>query len=128
MWNERLFFDRNIDFVRLFDYNMKCYEFTGISFGEFYEIFIGERNVGALGECARATQQLYIRCSTADACLLWEQDTAGSNPVTRITFLNKCLFRWFFCVFSSVFVVWTIAVQRWFKGQKSGGSMSEDSC
>ena len=54
MWNERLFFDRNIDFVRLFDYNMKCYEFTGISFGGFYEIFIGERNVGALGNFAPA--------------------------------------------------------------------------
>ena len=32
--------------------------------------------------------------------------------------------RRFFCVFCSVFAVWAIAVQRWFQGQKSGGSMN----
>ena len=43
-------------------------------------------------------------------------------------FLQKNrLFRRFFCVFSSVFAVWITAIQRWFKGQKSGVSMSEDS-
>ena len=36
--------------------------------------------------------------------------------------------RRFFCVFYFVFKDRTIAVQQWFKGQKSGGSMSEDSC
>ena len=37
------------------------------------------------------------------------------------------LFRRFFCVFSSVFAILAFAVQRWFEGQKSGGSISEDS-
>ena len=37
------------------------------------------------------------------------------------------LFRRIFCVFYSAFAVWTIAAPRRFKGQKSGGSMSEDS-
>ena len=37
------------------------------------------------------------------------------------------LFRRFFCVFSSAFSILTIAILRWFKGQKSGGSMSKNS-
>ena len=49
------------------------------------------------------------------ARLLWEQDAAGSNPVTRTTFLRKTAYLGgFFCVFSSVFAVWTIAVLWWF--------------
>ena len=35
--------------------------------------------------------------------------------------------RRFFCVFCSIFAFGVIAVLWWFKGQKSGGSMSEDS-
>lgn len=43
-------------------------------------------------------------------------------------FTQKNRLKWrFFCVFCSIFVSWTIAVQRRFQGQKSGGSMSEDS-
>ena len=71
MWNERLFFDRNIDFVRLFDYNMKCYEFTDISFGGFYEIFIGERNVGAWENMPGPPNNFISGVAQLAARLLW---------------------------------------------------------
>ena len=62
------------------------------------------------------------------ARLLWEQDAAGSNPVTRTTFLRKtaCL-GGFSSFFVLVFVFKAIAVQRWFQGKKSDWSMSKDS-
>ncbi len=41
-------------------------------------------------------------------------------------FQKNRIFRRFFCIFCSVFVVWTIAVLWWFQGQKSGGYMIED--
>ena len=59
---------------------------------------------------------------------VWEQDAAGSNPVTRTTFLRKtaCL-GGFSSFFVLVFVFKAIAVQRWFQGKKSDWSMSKDS-
>ena len=62
------------------------------------------------------------------ARLLWEQDAAGSNPVTRTTFLRKtaCL-GGFSSFFVLLFVFKAIAVQRWFQGKKSDWSMSKDS-
>ena len=60
--------------------------------------------------------------------LIWEQDAAGSNPVTRTTFLRKtaCL-GGFSSFFVLVFVFKAIAVQRRFQGKKSDWSMSKDS-
>ena len=59
---------------------------------------------------------------------VWEQDAAGSNPVTRTTFLRKaaCL-GGFSSFFVLLFVFKAIAVQRWFQGKKSDWSMSKDS-
>ena len=59
---------------------------------------------------------------------VWVQDAAGSNPVTRTTFLRKtaCL-GGFSSFFVLVFVFKAIAVQRWFQGKKSDWSMSKDS-
>ena len=52
----------------------------------------------------------------------------GFDPHYPYHFTQKNRLKWrFFCVFCSIFVSWTIAVQRRFQGQKSGGSMSEDS-
>lgn len=50
-----------------------------------------------------------------------------SESKNKLLTQKNRLFRRFFCVFSSVFAVWITAIQRWFKGQKSGVSMSEDS-
>ena len=59
---------------------------------------------------------------------VWEQDAAGSNPVTRTTFLRKaaCL-GGFSSFFVLLFVFKAIAVQRRFQGKKSDWSMSKDS-
>lgn len=59
--------------------------------------------------------------------LLWEQETRGSSPHTPTTFRRKTTFSGDFLRFCSALGVWTIAVQRWFQGQKSVRSMGEDS-
>ena len=54
------------------------------------------------------------------ARLLWEQDAAGSNPVTRTIFHRKTAKkRRFFCVKSLFFEFRTTAYQPWSEG-KSG--------
>ena len=72
--------------------------------------------------------QYYPGVAQLVARLLWEQDAAGSNPVTRTTFLRKtaCL-GGFSSFFVLLFVFKAIAVQRWFQGKKSDWSMSKDS-
>ena len=79
------------------------------------------RNEQKLSEMAGNVQKKF-------SSTVWEQDAAGSNPVTRTTFLRKtaCL-GGFSSFFVLVFVFKAIAVQRWFQGKKSDWSMSKDS-
>ena len=66
-------------------------------------------------------------CAVGSAPALGAGGPGFESPHSDHFLQKNRLFRRFFCVFSSVFAVWITAIQRWFKGQKSGVSMSEDS-
>ena len=58
---------------------------------------------------------------------VWEQEARVRVPALRPPFAEKPPFQAVFLRFLLCFAVWLIDVQRWFQGQKSGESMSEDS-
>ena len=88
----------------------------------------GSASSGPAGRQMGHSTVLYPGVAQLVARLLWEQDAAGSNPVTRTTFLRKaaCL-GGFSSFFVLLFVFKAIAVQRRFQGRKSDWSMSKDS-
>ena len=58
---------------------------------------------------------------------VWEQEARGSSPRTPTTFGRKTAFSGGFSAFFVLFLLLgAIAVWRWCKGQKSGGSMGEE--
>ena len=65
-------------------------------------------------------------CAVGSAPALGAGGPGFESPHSDHLWQKNRLKRRFFCVFCSAFSVWTIAVQRWFQGQKSGGHMSED--
>ena len=67
-------------------------------------------------------------CAVGSAPALGAGGPGFESPHSDHLSQKNRLKRRFFCVFYFVFKDRTIAVQQWFKGQKSGGSMSEDSC
>ena len=72
------------------------------------------------GNKKRGVAQLVAR-------LLWEQEARGSSPRTPTTFGRKTAFSGGFSAFFVLFLLLgAIAVWRWCKGQKSGGSMGEE--
>ena len=66
-------------------------------------------------------------CAVGSAPALGAGGPGFESPHSDHLWQKNRLFRRFFCVFCSVFAVRTIAVQRWFQGQKGGRSISEDS-
>ena len=66
-------------------------------------------------------------CAVGSAPALGAGGPGFESPHSDHLWQKNHLFRRFFCVFCSAFMFGTIAVQRQFKGQKDGESMSEDS-
>ena len=65
-------------------------------------------------------------CAVGSAPALGAGGPGFESPHSDHLTQKNRLKRRFFCVFCSIFVSWTIAVQRRFQGQKSGRHMIED--
>ena len=66
-------------------------------------------------------------CAVGSAPALGAGGPGFESPHSDQLWQKNRLKRRFFCVFCSVFAVWTIAVLRRFQGRKCGGHTNEDS-